>query len=425
MTEPSAAAPPVIEVDIQAALRRSWRLIALLAVVGAVVALVVTLLLPPIWEVHAALLLPDSQSSPSSAIAGVTASLGLETKAHPLDVLNGILNSHSARATIASKTGTTVRDLEKELGSSVDTTRNILTITMRNHSRQKALDTTALAIRVLDRLARDLNTTRAGRQAALLRSEVERYSSLLVAADRKLLEFQRHMKTAPPSLQDPSASNYFRQLRDLEYKLAQTDRELQVARASALSSARKAVELPTGLPVAVWRARILDLSYRLQVAQVSLGPREPSVVKLRAELDVARRQLRDEIANYIRSVNLGVDPSIASLAAARMLLSWQVDYTRAIANAAPDEAVELQRLLREQAVLDNVLSGIRADYAKAKIDADVDRVRFTILDQPYVLEDGPVNKRYVAFTAFGLLGGALLGAMIACLRSPAGRRAAD
>lgn len=424
MTERPVDATPTIQVDVVAALRRSWRFVALMTLAGAVIALVVTFLIPPVWQVNADLLLPDSQASPSAALASVSESLGVG-QAHPLDILNGILNSHSALCTISAKTGLSVRKVDDALSGAVDKSRNVLTISVRLRDKKLALRTVDIAIRVLGNLARDINTTRASRQASLLQREVARYSAQLVAADRKLMEFQRRMKTAPPSLQDPSASNYFRQLRDLEYRLAQTDKELAVARASALTSARKAIELPTGVPVADWRTRVLDLQYRLQVAQVSLGPREPSVVKLRAELEVARRQLKDEIANYIRSVNQDVDPAIASLVAARMLLSWQVDYTRAIANAAPEEGVELQRLLREQTVLQNVLAGIRTDYAKARIDADIDKVRFTVLDPPYVFDDRPVNKRYVAYTAFGLLAGALLGTLIACMRTPPAPKPAE
>jgi uncharacterized protein involved in exopolysaccharide biosynthesis len=95
-----------------------------------------------------------------------------------------------------------------------------------------------------------------------------------------------------------------------------------------------------------------------------------------------------------RSIDEGLNSTVAALEQQRLLLTFQVAETRQLANLAPDEAMALGRLYTEAKTLEQVLLGLRQRYETAKVDAQVQRVTWTVLETPY-REDEPGNKRPV------------------------------
>ena len=170
-----------------------------------------------------------------------------------------------------------------------------------------------------------------------------------------------------------------------------------------------------------FRYKLIQLQYNLDVAQTTLGPLAPKVVALKREIDVTRQTLNEEISRYLQSVDVNLDANIATLEATRLTTKYQLDIASELAESAPREAVELARLAREVVILGDVSTNLRSKWEEAKIAADVDQVKWSVLEGPFI-EDVPTNKHFVRNTAIGAIIGFLIGSVILNIRS---RRAAQ
>jgi len=116
---------------------------------------------------------------------------------------------------------------------------------------------------------------------------------------------------------------------------------------------------------------------------------------------------------------LNVDSRIQLLKEKEALLNWQVNYLRGVARIAPGEAIELQGKLAELKTREAVLETVRQQYEKARIDAEVERVRWGLLTKPSI-SDEPINKDIPRSMSLGfvvgLFGSVLLAFVLEVLR---------
>jgi hypothetical protein len=255
-----------------------------------------------------------------------------------------------------------------------------------------------------------------------LRKQRDDYQNALERTEKQILAYQAQMQTSPAPANAGDTmllSNYGSRLQEVEYRLHQVQQELSIAKSMAHSVASKAETLPTGLPVDTWRTKLLGLEYELHVTEVTGGPQSPKVVAARRTAEIARTQLRSEIANYMRAVDINVNADIAPKLAEEMVLKWEADYVRTLVRAAPRELAELQSLLRKQSMQTAILVNVQTETTKAEIDEQIsskDPIRFLILDKPGLNNDDPVNKRWGRNSAIGAVLGLLIGFWVAVRR---------
>jgi uncharacterized protein involved in exopolysaccharide biosynthesis len=401
-------------IDLKPYLAAAWRdklLILLVAALGAGIGIGYTMVAAPIYRASAVLFLPLPDSGNPMAAIGLT---------DPLQVLRGVVESQTARRYVSQRTGLTPRQVSEMVTVTPMRFENQLAIAASHESPDLALNVTKLNVEALQDVTTQTSLSMAARQAQLLESAVEQAEQNVAEAEALILAFQKRARTSPDPSTPLSANGYARQLEQVTYDLGRLREQIRVKRQEAAHRARPATELPTGIPGAEkWREQLTDLQHELNVALTTHGPEAPQVVSKRREIEVTRQQLEQEVSKYLASVQQGVDPDLANLEAQRMVLEWQEGHLRLMKEAAPGEAVEYQGLLREAAQRAELLKNVRQRYEQARLDAEVDRVRWSVLVEPY-LDDRPVNKRPGRNGVIGLFLGGMVGLMLSATRH--GRR---
>lgn len=398
--------------EYSVALRRARPAILMFAAVCAAIAVGLTLYVKPMYQAEATLLMATQTQSvnPLSSILG-------KADADPLSVLRGIVRSRTSMERIAAKTGTELKDLEKAVSATINSEENQLTITVQwKKDKDMAIKIAAATIETLDQLKKDIGFSVANRQSQLLERQIKQKQSELDAAVKSVKEFQKIMKAPVDPTNPASIAELMKQRRQLESDLEALRITIREAKKQAERVAGTSVDLPTGLPNAdEWRNRVVKAEFDLRIAEVKLGPEAPDVVRLRRELQITRDQLQREISNYFKSVSSNVDANIVQLEAQRIVLEWRVASVREMATAAPDEAAELQKRLREVAALTGVLSTLREQYELKKID-EVGDVSWSVLEPPFFPDEEPINKNFGRNGIVGFLAGCFFASMATIIR---------
>jgi uncharacterized protein involved in exopolysaccharide biosynthesis len=375
--------------------RRYIWLILIFVVFGAGGAALYTYLIPPMYRATATLLLPEEEQTTALLLAQRQASTGL--------VLKGVLQSHSAMKTIAEANGMKVREVKRIIDVRVFDENNQLVISADLEKRERAMALVQSSIDVLEDLRAELGFSRAAQQAIYLEETLVRKRKELREAEDALLAFQRQMRTAPGS-----AEELVKEFKRTLFLVQQADQELRVARANAKNVASKSAALPTGLPVTEkWRNQLLDAEMALRKLELTRGPDAPEVVRARRETEITRQQLQSEVSKYIQTIQEDVDAEIANLVAKKAVLEWQADYTKSLAEIAPKEAIELQSYQREVQTAAQVVNELTQQFEKARVESETGRVRWSVLDPPYI--EGIVNKSYLRNSFLGAVLGFALG----------------
>lgn len=385
------------------ALRRAFPAMTAAGVVFALLAVLATWLMKPAWEAEASLLMATKEEVPTlEALVG-------QQEGNPLSILKGIVRSRTALDRIARDQGIDRKELEEALEVETQNDANQLILRVRwKAGRDKAPAIVRSAIGVLESMRKEIGFSVASRQAKLLRQAITEKTVELDAAEAKVKEYQKGMKSLIDPTNPSSVLELLRTEKQLEQDLGALRLRIREARQRAAKVAGASVELPSGLPNAQdWQRKLSRAEYDLQIARVKDGEDSPNVVRLRKELQVTRAQLQKEIENYFRSVESNVDADVAKLEAERIVMEWRLESVRIMAKSAPQEGQELARLLREVSTLTTVLSNLRQQYELKQID-EVGDVSWSVLEEPHLTEDEPINKKFGRNGIVGFVVGALL-----------------
>ncbi|MEQ1935545.1 MAG: hypothetical protein ABL962_16930, partial [Fimbriimonadaceae bacterium] len=231
------------------------------------------------------------------------------------------------------------------------------------------------------------------------------------ASAQAVVDFSNRAKTAPDPLNPFSGMAYKARLSEIDQRLGSVNEQIQSVKRQARNSADVAFELPTDIPVAAgWQKSLTDLEYELRVAEQTYASQHPSIVAIKRKIKVTQDGLKKAIAEYLQSVNSNTSAGIAQLLVERDSLTVQRDYLRRMSAEAPKESQILQNLANEAKTKGEVVMALSKQQELASAEADVNRIGWAILGQPYV-SDEPINK-----SSFinGILGG-MLGSFIGCV----------
>jgi uncharacterized protein involved in exopolysaccharide biosynthesis len=382
--------------------------------------LIYTFVVPPQWKATATIITVLPTELGGGAGQSLASALS-PTSPDPLQVLEGILTSRRSVDLIMERSKLRRRDIERGLKTERRQKQALLTLSWEDYDAKRALSVVQGALDGVKLMQRDVGFTAASLQAKYLEDSVHEQEGKLRKAESALADFEKSMK-APINPADPtSVGAYLKQKLDLQLQLGTVEQSIKIGRSQArLVPAHP--DLPTMIPnTKPFRDKLIQLQYNLDVAQTTLGPLAPKVVALKREIDVTRQTLNEEISRYLQSVDVNLDANIATLEATRLTTKYQLDIASELAESAPREAVELARLAREVVILGDVSTNLRSKWEEAKIAADVDQVKWSVLEGPFI-EDVPTNKHFVRNTAIGAIIGFLIGSVILNIRS---RRAAQ
>lgn len=415
MTTPT----PETEIDLRsslAALGRSWKALLLAVVVGGGGGALFVLLSPPIYRAQMSLLTITENEAAAEAMASAI----LPGAPDPQLILKGVVLSNSSLTAISKTTGIAKRDLEEGLILETDGPRAQVAISWEDRDDKLALKVIEAAKSTLSDLQKKVAFTSARQEANNIEAAIKQKDEELSRAEASLAEYQRTMK-APIAANDlSSVALFFRQKKDLELQLGTAKRQLAQAQQRANITADQA-ELPNAVPTAqLWRQKLAETEHQLRVTQITKGPLDPDVVRLKKEVAETKSRLEREVQDYLMSVREGIDVGVAAYQAQIVVLEWQIAQIEETYKNAPEEAIELTRRAREVETLGAVLQELRLQYEKAKVRAEVDRVRWSVLDDPYLF-DRPTNKRYGRTAGLSALVVGLLVAFGIVLRARPGR----
>lgn len=401
----------------------------------------------PVYEAYSTLLFP---AGGASSLVGLAQSLGIAvpgTGTAPIKMYRAILESARIRERISRQTQVPPIELRQIVSIKDDLQASAITVSVRHRDPQMAQRIAKQYVTALGELNREMNLPLVRTQEQFLAQELALRTAQLREAEGRLLQFQRKMVAeggAPSamggmSVPRPSAllrglstdgigvdTGYLQQLNSARLLLQQTEERIAAAREAAKKLAQTGTDLPSDLPPAApWRAKLTELEYELRVAELTYGPEAPSVVRLRKEVDLARQQLRKEIDNYLRAVNMNLHPNLASLELERIGLEAQVAALERLAARAPEDSLQLQRLTREVSTLNDIVQQLRVSLEQTRMELSRDPNRWEVLENG-TLKERPVNKRWKLNLAVGMVGGLVVGSLLAFLtRRPAPRQVLD
>lgn len=386
---------------------------------GLALAGVYTFIKKPVYEGSAILLLPTVQGSGANSLAqqlGISVSAGSQSNIY---MFKQILESSRARSMVAQQIGLSRGEVKLNSVIEENSTANSILITYLDPDQARAKKAVGSYISSLRKIHSELSIPSKKSQAQALQTSLEKRKSELSDAEERLRIFQLSAKTAPALGGNGvaiSASRYSEQLRGLEIEREKLRSSVHQLRTQLERAKGASIELPNNLPTArQWREKLVQLEYELKVAEISGGPLDPKVVKLKSQIEITKSSLAQESERYLQALKSGVvDPSlesgIASFGAATSTLAGieaQISALQRLTKVAPTEALTYQRMVNEIAMLSKLVESQRTQLEQAKWDAQADPNRWEVLDEPEVSAE-PVNKNYIRNMAVGGVAGLVL-----------------
>jgi uncharacterized protein involved in exopolysaccharide biosynthesis len=392
---------PVVDLtDVGSRIRRGWIRIVAVGALGGLIALAYTAWVQPIYQSDAAILVPEMQSMP-----GQLAAIGIPQAANGVGVLSGVLQSYSTTSFVAKSLNVKVREVTDFLTITSDAQTGQVRISARHTNADTARKAVALAIQHTTELDRSVGLSLASRQAIELEKSVKTRTAAMAKSEAALLEYQRSARTYSATPDDVGGSSYLKRLQELDLELRQVSSEIEAMRSTATRGASTSSSLPSGRTQSQeLRNKLLEAESEFNQAKRKFTPQAPEYRDAKQKVDSLRQAFEDEARRYAQSIARGVDAKVAELEVRRIVLQNDIANARRLAERAPGEAMELTRLLRRVRTDQQLLQTVTAQYEQAKTDSQTSRVKWLVLDEPYVLEK-PVNKNYkMNIALFGLLG---------------------
>jgi len=395
------------------ALRRERWLILGFIMLGVIGFSIYTFLSKPRYVAQMELMLPLEDTS---GLGGLALATGQGPS--PLEVIKEIVLSNNTKAQLANETGLGLREIDRKLNATTDVPANSVTIEGEGSNEQEALDFVQKAYDILAKTTSTLALTRSAQQAVNFKKTYDEIAAELPAKANTAADYLKGMK-APVDITTPlPGAEYVSEAKKLGVQLRDLDKQIALARQATTNSANKAFDLPTGIPgIEPLRDQLLQLRYKLDVAETTEGPDHPDVVRLKQEIAVAEKSIKEEIGKFVTSVQGGANKDIADLVAQRTLLQWQRDEADILSRVALKQGLTLKQMTTEAEVTRTVLANVRSQYEIARVSAETDRVSWSVLDKPHLKDYGvPINKHWGRTIASGVLVGFIFGLFVGTYR---------
>ncbi len=400
--------------DLLKVLGRFWKSIFAFTILAGVIAFTWVIVIPTKYRATTSLLVLAPNLSSASSAAAQLAVLNASA-ATPLRTIKGVVMSDRETQAIMDKFGIDWREFEHCFVVVDESQSNQLTISYDSTDKEKNLAILQYSIEKLKELDKEFNFTVGSRQAASLKDEVAKKETEVKKAEDNLLELQKTLKTVSDPTDPKTIAAYLEKYQKLELELGGVQAQIRILRNQASTAATNS-SIPSSIPPAkTWQAKLSDIEYKLRVARTTMADQNPEVVRLKRQEQQTREQFQREVQKYLQSVNKNLDPTLAELESKRMLLEYQTEQARQLAKVAPEEGLKLARQVAEVLTLRKVLTALRAQYEQAKIESEVDRVRWSVLDPPHT-EHKPLNKRYALVAAITMVITFILALMVGVFR---------
>ena len=419
-------------------LLKRWKGVTFVALVFAVLAIVYTASRPARYDGHVSIFFPTKQSvlgagglleaagASSSAAALLTG--GAPT---PLRVYEGFLASETAVRDLARLSGLKREQFVASRQFDDDARASVLTVTYGGRDRGVILRVLKGHVDELSKINRKVSYDTSLDDLKVLNARLQNAKRNLKASEDDLVVFQKGLVSAPNvsasanGILTASPATWSSELIRVRFDLARVESQLATSRARVRMLASLPRDAAQELPPV--QRRLPDLKkYEddLAIARLTMGPQSATILRLNARVEVLRREMEEEVRNYLNGIDEGIiDPTadpreekdgLPRLIVQKASLALQADALAKIAKVAPAEAIDLNRRFRDIALQSTVVQQLSNQLLQSKIQSQRDPNKWVVLDDPWV-EEKPTNKSFTRMGLAGLLVGAVFGAFFAML----------
>lgn len=373
---------------------------------GAAAALAWTVWSPPIHRVRAQILLlpqPESLGTQALLLSGNTAT--------PLTILHGVFDSDAVVLDLSQKFQIPEARLRQMWFVRSDPVSNQIEIIADAPSAKLAQQLVDRSIQKARELEVQSAETAAGARAKQLQATLAGQMRGVTAAERN---FSQLLISVPAPVGGPQeAASALGSATQLEADLAsrRAQRDLLKSKLGASLSER---DLPKSGKLDDLRQSVRRLEEEQSAAQRTYGPEAPELRRVQERLDVTRDLYERELDRAKESLRQGLIAQIADIESSIASLEYRASQLANLRQAAPAASAQVASGLKRLRQAYTAASDVRARFERARVDAEVERVNWSVLT-PAFAEERPINKRYVRNPLAGGALGALAGALLVFL----------
>ncbi len=429
------------EIDIEQSLiklRKRLHIMVLAIAIGAGIGLGYTKIVTPRWQARATIYFPTKAPTllgigglgDNAAMDGGAAAI-LGGVATPIKIFRGFLESERTLDEVTAGTGLSRKDVEDMRRFDEETGASTLTVFAEDRKADLAKQVVALHVKSLTAINAELSIGSAQDDVRVLNAKLRGERVKLTAADDRLTAFKKRAVTAPTATTatapgglglTASGSSWAQQLKQAQVKLDGVNAVLNKQRATAERANKESPYVPSDLPPAAkYRPQLVEAEYDLALKEKTLGPDDPTVIDAKNRINLLRAKLKSEMSAYLKAVRMGVVepgssrtmlPTDTGTETANMTLKVgleaQIEALRQLADKSPVESDTLTRLTLEVTIQTAIVEQLSEQATIAKIQADRDPNRWTLLDPPRI-DEKPVNKKFSRNGALGAIVGLIAG----------------
>jgi uncharacterized protein involved in exopolysaccharide biosynthesis len=397
-------APEVNGAPVILTILRGWRILLVLALLGAIYGYYQSSKEVPIYRAESVVWLPPS-SSPSAAASLLPGAAA----GSPGDTLTGIINSKTMNDTVAKKLGIKPKDLK--IGGSFDPKVSQIQVRAEAKSKELAVKTVQTVLTTLREIRLEMTQQTYEQQAKLVDKAIADKEAEIMEAQTALARLASNMKVIPDPNNPSSMFTTGGNLARVTQELKKTNLELSQMKAETDRLLTAAKTLPIDHPVGALRQRVNEKALELKNLRIQLAETAPQVVLAKRQLDELEKQFNEELSKYIRANDLNLSQRAIELSTRKLLLESDKQFYEDLAKTAPEDSARYTTLMTKVTSMQAQLASLKQQSNQLMVTLKVDPIAYAVL-VPAFAEEAPINKamgRSVTMYAFF---GIMLGAGI-------------
>lgn len=381
--------------------RKSYKSSLLTAVVFAFMFMAIQYIMPKSITARAAILVAlDTRDARMSA--------GLN-QASTLSILSGVMRSNKLLETASASLKITKKELKSKLTVLEETKSNQIIILFKGKNEREVPLQLAKILEAFEEIQTNIGFELGKKQAKYLESALKQRQKELSEQNFALGSFITKANTVGGLGVTQDIALISGRLNEVRVKLQGVSAELEKIKAIAKLNPKALLQADVDFQQSSQAFEAAKQS--LAVEEIRSGDGSPSVRYLREQTKVLGERLNEKVVKKQNDIINGIDGTVVKLEVERSSLLGQKHVYENMLSGAPEDSAKLSLKNINSQVLQSSLVTLTAEYEKAKIDGEVDKAKWTILDGPFIEE----QSRFVGLALNALLVGiAVFAVLVTC-----------
>jgi uncharacterized protein involved in exopolysaccharide biosynthesis len=333
-----------------------------------------------------------------------------------VDKIASIADSETIRGKVIERFSLGSKDFRKDYTVTTIPASGTVKMTYASGDTHVGLEVLSYAIEEADRISRKMASQAASDRADQLAVSLSRIKGELRAAEDLLAEKQSSESLAEVSGGNLALADLGARKRSVETELSRVRAELDRTRSKEMGMVSLKGSAQTGIPeIDALSMRISVLRADLSAAKVTGADESVEVVKLQQTITALENDRKASLEALAELAKQNKSAATSALAIKIEATQAQLDAIELALSEAPASQKTVSRLEREVQMLAEVATQVQAQYEAAKVDVASTPLKWQVLDEPFVANNGePVGPGAGTFGLVGLLGSLslILGAKV-------------